>query len=162
MLYWSFSAVRRWHGTSFQHLHLPPCQNSRGKVLHKHGNSRTVLYVLWETKQNTVNYPFLWKKRCSCYGHWRKLYKKIKKERDSKVARRPVQLTAVHSTKHVSLKDCFVGGVQYFHLLFGRLKGEDCFETGGGNITVLWRQKLSHKSETIFFFAKSEIHAENV
>jgi len=34
--------------------------------------------------------------------------KKLNKNETAEVASRPVQLTAVHSTKHVSLKDCLL------------------------------------------------------
>jgi len=104
----SLSAVRRWLETSFQHSCLPPHQNSSGKVLHKHWKSCTVFYVLWETKQNTVNYLFLWKKVQFLRALEKAIWKKLNKNETAGVVRRPVQLRAVHSTKHVSLKDCLL------------------------------------------------------
>ena len=68
-------------------------------------------------------------KRCSCYGHWRKQYEKIKEEQDSRSseAASPTYGRTLDKTR-VSER-LFVTVVQYFHLLFGRLKGDDCFET---------------------------------
>jgi hypothetical protein len=37
--------------------------------------------------------------------------KKLNQNETAEVARRPVQLRAVHSTKHVSLKDCYWSSV---------------------------------------------------
>ena len=87
---------------------------------------RVLCFMGNEAKHGELSIPL--EKRCSCYGHWRKQYEKIKPERDSRSSEAASPTYGRTLDKTRISERLFVTGVQYFHLLFGRLKGDDCFE----------------------------------
>jgi hypothetical protein len=80
-----------------------------------------------EAKHGELSIPL--EKRCSCYGHRIKQHEKIKQERDSKSNESTIATYGRSLDKMRISGRLFVTGVQYFLLVYGRLKGDDCFET---------------------------------
>jgi len=64
---------------------------------------RAVCFMGNEAKHGELSIPL--EKGAVVTGIGESSMKKLNKNETAEVARRPVQLTAVHSTKHVSLKD---------------------------------------------------------